>query len=444
MLGGAESGKGCRIPTPRTPHPIAAYPTLVSRYTVTPKEVAITSKAYTVNRKPPVPYDEIKTCWISFFSGIAPDALFAAIAAPEGLGHLPTKLDAFFAVEKCGDAQQIAMHMNPESDHFPGITFPFDDVEDFSEEWLDRLPAGSIVGVTFGCPCVDFSLMRLLRNYKGEIPDPIKARPGLNGPQGKLTRLCFWIWEAILQQHQPVLISENVPYTDLEDQWDEAERGWQTPAQILNSANHARSHRKRAWWILYHLVASWLDLFQPIDFDTALDPGWELDASSNCTLTASWTRGSDEYPEQHSERKMIIVNKTDGSTRAPYVHECERMMSYEVDSTAAPGITNRARMRALGNAWCFRTFFLIATYLFGWSPEATLMCDPDRHYLSDPAPITTHAPPPPPEEPRRHHHLKRQKNATRTTTAQWAAWAAAATAQRQRQQWRQQQRGKYR
>ena len=176
-----------------------------------------------------------------------------------------------------------------------------------------------------------------------------------------------------------MLISENVPYTDLEDQWDEAERGWQTPAQILNSANHARSHRKRAWWILYHLVGSWLDLFQPIDFDTALDPGWELDASSNCTLTASWTRGSDEYPEQHSERKMIIVNKNDGSTRAPYVHECERMMSYEVDSTAAPGITNRARMRALGNAWCFRTFFLIATYQFGWSPEATLKCDPDRH-----------------------------------------------------------------
>ena len=60
---------------------------------------------------------------------------------------------------------------------------------------------------------VDFSLMRLLRNYKGEIPDPIKARPGLNGPQGKLTRLCFWIWEAILQQHQPVLISENVPWS---------------------------------------------------------------------------------------------------------------------------------------------------------------------------------------------------------------------------------------
>ena len=29
----------------------------------------------------------------------------------------------------------------------------------------------------------------LLRNYNGEIPDPVKARPGLDGPQGRLTRL---------------------------------------------------------------------------------------------------------------------------------------------------------------------------------------------------------------------------------------------------------------
>ena len=190
-----------------------AYANSVTRYTVTPKAVATSTKAYTVNRKPPIPYDEIKTCWISFFSGIAPDALFATIATREGEGHLPTKLDAFFAIEKCDDAKQISMHMNPESDYFPGITFPFDDVEDFTEEWLDRLPPNSIVGVTFGCPCVDFSLMRLLRNYKGEIPDPIKARPGLNGPQGRLTRLCFGIWDLILQRHQPVLISENVRLT---------------------------------------------------------------------------------------------------------------------------------------------------------------------------------------------------------------------------------------
>ena len=48
-------------------------------------------------------------------------------------------------------------------------------------------------------------------------------------------------------------------------------------------------------------------------------------------------------------------------------------------------------MRALGNSWCFRTFFMVATYQFGWSPEVALKCDPDRYHITDPAPIVTHA-----------------------------------------------------
>ena len=63
----------------------AAYVNSVTRYTVTSKSVATSTKAYPVNRKPPIPYDEIKTCWISFFSGMAPDALFATIAARQGV-----------------------------------------------------------------------------------------------------------------------------------------------------------------------------------------------------------------------------------------------------------------------------------------------------------------------------------------------------------------------
>ena len=146
---------------------------------------------------------------------------------------------------------------------------------------------------------------------------------------------------------------------DLVAQWAEAEKGWRAEAQIINSANHAKSHRRRAWWITMHIPPHWLDLFQPIEFSAALEDGWLLDTTSNCTLTASWNGGTETQPEQNSERKMIIVNANDGSTRPPTVNEAESMMSFPRDSTACPGISNRARMKALGNAWCYRTFYMM-------------------------------------------------------------------------------------
>ena len=60
------------------------------------------------------------------------------------MGQIPI-LDAFFCIESGEDVRQMAMHMNPPSEFFPGITYPFDKVEDFTQEWLDQLPPGSIL-----------------------------------------------------------------------------------------------------------------------------------------------------------------------------------------------------------------------------------------------------------------------------------------------------------
>ena len=46
-----------------------------------------------------------------------------------------------------------------------------------------------------------------------------------------------------------VMISENVPFQDMEDQWAEVETGWGVPAYVHNSAANAHTHRNRAWWI---------------------------------------------------------------------------------------------------------------------------------------------------------------------------------------------------
>ena len=91
--------------------------------------------------------------------------------------------------------------------------------------------------------------LRLLRNYAGKIPDPKIAHPGLDGKHGALTRLSIQQWHMIQERHSPVMISENVPFQDMEDQWAEVETGWGVPAYVHNSAANAHTHRNRAWWI---------------------------------------------------------------------------------------------------------------------------------------------------------------------------------------------------
>ena len=147
-----------------------------------------------------------------------------------------TRCLLIFCIEKDPVARQIAMHMNPKTEYLPGITFPFDDGEQFTEDWLLQLPRGSVKLVLYAAPCVDFSKLRLLRNYAGKIPDPKVARPGLDGKHGALTRLSIQQWHMIQERHSPVMISENVPFQDMEDQWAEVETGWGVPAYVHNSA----------------------------------------------------------------------------------------------------------------------------------------------------------------------------------------------------------------
>ena len=68
----------------------------------------------------------IERCVIDNYGGMCPGAMWYAEQTRLGLLD---KLDAYFCIEKDPVARQIAMHMNPKTEYFPGITFPFDDVE---------------------------------------------------------------------------------------------------------------------------------------------------------------------------------------------------------------------------------------------------------------------------------------------------------------------------
>ena len=328
---------------------------------------------YAEMRRPLKPVDQLEHVWLDFYSGMCPFAKWHGVHAQAGM--IPP-LDAYYAFEKDPVVRQIAMHMNPPTDTFPGITW-VDDVSMFSESWLAQLRPGVIKGCCFAAPCVDFSKLRLLKNFKGEIPDPATARPGLNGPNGSLTRLSIRHLRMIREAgHDPILIAENVPFPDLEDQWAEVNAGWGVDAWTHNSSNNAKTWRHRAWWLYPPIRSEIASSFGPLDVNTALEPGHHLDPDSCATVTRSWTRGTEERPEQGSERKMLIVSDETGASRPPTVWEVERMMDYGTDSTAAPGLSFRQRLQALGNAWCYRTLHMIACSAFGLSPDQSRVFDP--------------------------------------------------------------------
>lgn len=326
-------------------------------------------------RKPDKDIDQLQCVWLDFYSGMCPMARWLSLHAEAGLIE---PVDAYFAFEKDPIVRQIAMHMNPKTDFFPGITF-IDDVKAFDASWLSQFRKGAIKGCSFAPPCVDFSKLRLLRNFKGELPDPATARPGLNGPNGKLTRLSIKHWKMIQEAgHSPYLVAENVPFEDLDDgaQWAEVEEGWGVPAMVHNSALNAKTWRNRAWWLQPQPKQEIIDQFGPLDVNTVFEDGWRLDPASCATVTRSWTRGTEDHPEQGSERKMMVKHMETGETRPPTVEEVERMMDYGTGTTAAPGVSLRQRLQALGNAWCYRTIHMLACSAFGLTPAQARILDP--------------------------------------------------------------------
>lgn len=346
---------GITYPKPQVVHRVAA-----SQRRSKPNEHG---HVWRENRRPAIPFDTFtsNSVWIDLFGGICPAAAWHARMCE--LGLLP-KLQAYFCFEKDPVVRQIAMHMNPPTDYFPGITFPMDDVGKITESWLEQIPRGAILAVTAAAPCVDFSKLRLLRNYKGVIPDPALARPGLDGKNGTLTRVAMGVWTTICKRHSPFLLSENVPFQDLAADWAEVQEGWGVTPVVINSAAHAHTHRNRAWWLHPQPRPDTMNAFGPLDVDECLEPGCTLDPDSCATVTRSWVRGTDDRPEQNSERKMLVIDP-DGRRRPPTVTEVERMLDFVPGSTAAPGVTVRQRMQALGNAWCYRTFHMLACAVFG-------------------------------------------------------------------------------
>ena len=74
----------------------------------------------------------MQNVWLDFYGGMCPFARWHAIHTEAG--HVKP-LDAYFAFEKDPVVRQIAMHMNPKTEHFPGITW-IDDAAQFDASFV--------------------------------------------------------------------------------------------------------------------------------------------------------------------------------------------------------------------------------------------------------------------------------------------------------------------
>ena len=78
------------------------------------------------------------------------------------------------------------------------------------------------------------------------------------------------------------------------------------------------------------------------------------------TITANW-QGDSQQPFQFTSRPIQVWDKTD---RLRYLrpHEAENLMGMKPRCTAAPGVSARARLTIIGNAWDINVFTKILAH----------------------------------------------------------------------------------
>ena len=82
-----------------------------------------------------------------------------------------------------------------------------------------------------------------------------------------------------------------------------------------------------------------------------MDPGRSLDLNRGMTtVTATW-RGSSDAPSQYTNPPIIVIDENEEGDQPIRPEEAEDFMEMGRGFTAAPGMSNKARLSAIGNGW---------------------------------------------------------------------------------------------
>ena len=292
--------------------------------------------------------------WISLCSGMDCAALLAkqfSIAPSE-----------YLSVEISDKAQRVANAANPSSDHFCGLNHHWkSDVLAICEDDILDLGREEVSFISFGAPCEDFSILRLLPpRHKGDELNKDNPRPGLKGQKGRIFLECIKILKWVLKYNPKCkYLVENVVFDDLYDDWNQIISELGEPI-IIEAADHSSTRRKRAYWTNLEIdLESTIMHLTPIDGDQFMDDGRTLvkvksnDKEQVRTIGKSW-KGSAEEPVANTKMPVLVNDVKHDDPQQLRPHEAEQLLGMPKGCTAGDGITNKDRLTAIGNAWDLR------------------------------------------------------------------------------------------
>ena len=250
-------------------------------------------------------------------------------------------------------------------------------VEDIQEKDIAELGQDNIKLLTWGAPCEDMSLLRLLRKPSASDSE-CSLRPGLKGPKGRVFLKCIEITQWVLLYNPDCeLLIENVVFKDLKEDWGLVCKALGEP-MIINSALVSFTKRNRAWWcnfknlpsVLTEVIADRTSLTHQAP--ECMDQGRSVQTCQaygvECIhpICKGWS-GSDESPWATTGRPVLVRDEMHEQLQHLRPHEAEKLMGTSGDDTAGMVLTAKERLKAIGNAWDMN----VANMLFSYSAQAT-------------------------------------------------------------------------
>ena len=124
-----------------------------------------------------------------------------------------------------------------------------------------------------GSNCQGFSRMMFLPDRQGKSPKKCTdLRPGLNGPNGKISRKCIQVWRRIMKYNPKyIYLFENVVFDDLPD-WHQVNR-WLGKPTVIHTRYYSNTSRQRARWTTTPLANKQPPKPERMDPNKCLDSG---------------------------------------------------------------------------------------------------------------------------------------------------------------------------
>jgi hypothetical protein len=252
------------------------------------------------------------------------------------------------------------------------------------------LGVGNIRMLLFGASCEDSSKLWLMPSKYGYTPkkDP---HPGLDGPKGKLFRVCLQIVGWVLK-HNPdcEIFGENVVFTDMSQHWDEvcAALG---PPLIVNSQDFSYTKRNRVYWHNFSMLQAVPAPWPRMDPNECMDTGRKLQTYTvygrECVrpIGKSWT-GDPNSLVADTSLPVLVDDDAFSCDQHLRPREAEHLMGMPSDCTAGNGVTAMDRLKAIGNGWDLNVTSMLLSH--SALVQGTVAADDDAQHTWSTAAIT--------------------------------------------------------